>query len=128
MNKKYSVSPQELSRRLRQQKKELLANNPKKIIEPQYIQSVHGSTMQFGVLVHNWRTGWKWFSNVAFAGIVAVQTFYDTLPPELIATLPADAQSKITLCLAFLGLVGRFINQSKPKPLPPASDAFKEDA
>ncbi|HEM7784622.1 hypothetical protein [Acinetobacter baumannii] len=128
MNKKYSVSPQELSRRLRQQKKELLANNPKKIIEPQYIQSVHGATMQFGVLVHNWRTGWKWFSNVALAGIVAVQTFYDTLPPELIATLPADAQSKITLVLAVLGLVGRFINQSKPKPLPPASDAFKEEA
>ncbi|MGQ0979235.1 hypothetical protein ACT4V8_11890 [Acinetobacter baumannii] len=65
MNKKYSVSPQELSRRLRQQKKELLANNPKKIIEPQYIQGVHGSTMQFGVLVHNWRNGWKWFSNLA---------------------------------------------------------------
>ncbi|MGQ0979236.1 hypothetical protein ACT4V8_11895 [Acinetobacter baumannii] len=50
------------------------------------------------------------------------------MPPELIATLPADAQSKITLGLAILGLVGRFINQSKPKPLPPASDAFKEEA
>lgn len=84
--------------------------------------------MQFGVLVHNWRTGWKWFSNVAFAGIVAVQTFYDTLPPELIATLPADAQSKITLGLAVLGLIGRFINQTKPTPLPPASETIKEDA
>ena len=56
-------------------KKDLLNNKPTKIIEPQYVQGVHGSTMQFGVLVHNWRTGWKWFSNVAFAGIVAVQTF-----------------------------------------------------
>ncbi|EPW3855775.1 hypothetical protein [Acinetobacter baumannii] len=128
MNKKYSVSAQELSRRLRQQKKDLLNNKPTKIIEPQYVQGVHGSTMQFGVLVHNWRTGWKWFSNVAFAGIVAVQTFYDTLPPELIATLPADAQSKITLGLAVLGLIGRFINQTKPTPLPPASETIKEDA
>ncbi|CAM0595294.1 DUF7940 domain-containing protein [Acinetobacter baumannii] len=127
MNKKYSVSPQELSRRLRQQKKDLLNNKPTKIVEPQYIQGVHGSTMQFGVLVHNWQTGWKWFSNVAFAGIVAVQAFYETLPPELINALPPDTQSKITLGLAVLGLLGRFINQSKPKPLPSASDV-KEDA
>ncbi|MDH2630428.1 hypothetical protein QDR86_03925 [Acinetobacter baumannii] len=127
MNKKYSVSPQELSRRLRQQKKDLLNNKPTKIVEPQHIQGVHGSTMQFGVLVHNWQTGWKWFSNVAFAGIVAVQAFYETLPPELINALPPDTQSKITLGLAVLGLLGRFINQSKPKPLPSASDV-KEDA
>jgi len=122
MNKKYSVSPQELSRRLRQQKKELLANNPKKTIEPQYIQGVHGSTIQFGVLVHNWRNGWKWFSNLAFAGIVAIQTFYDTLPPELIESLPTDARSKITITLAVLGLIGRLINQTKPKPLPPVKE------
>ncbi|WP_119689334.1 hypothetical protein [Acinetobacter nosocomialis] len=106
------------------QKQNNLVNQNK----PFETQTVHGSTMQFGVLVHNWRKGWKWFSNVAFAGIVAVQTFYDTLPPELIATLPADAQSKITLGLAVLGLIGRFINQTKPKPLPPASETIKEDA
>ncbi|MEC5497012.1 hypothetical protein P9867_011160 [Acinetobacter baumannii] len=122
MNKKYSVSAQELSRRLRQQKKDLLNSKPTKIIEPQYVQGVHGSTMQFGVLVHNWRTGWKWFSNVAFAGIVAIQTFYDTLPPELIEVLPTDARSKITITLAILGLIGRFINQTKPKPLPPVKE------
>lgn len=102
--------------------------NPNKPVTPQNIQGVHGSTMQFGILVHNWRTGWKWFSNVAFAGIVAVQAFYDALPPELIAALPIDTQSKITLTLAVLGLAGRFINQSKPKPLPPASNELQEDA
>ena len=126
MNKKYSVSPKELSRRLRQQKKEILANNPNKIIEPQYFQGVQGSTLKLGFWVNNWQTGWKWFSNVAFAGIVAVQAFYDTLPPEVIMALPFDTQSKITLSLAVLGLLGRFINQSKPKPLPPASDEIKE--
>lgn len=109
-------------------KKQNAAANQGKQVGPQVIEGVHGSTMQFGILVHNWRTGWKWFSNVAFAGIVAVQAFYDTLPPELIATLPADTQSKITLILAVLGLAGRFINQSKPKPLPTASETFKEDA
>lgn len=122
MNKKYSVSAQELSRRLRQQKKDLLNNKPTKIIEPQYVQGVHGSTMQFGVLVHNWRNGWKWFSNLAFAGIVAIQTFYDTLPPELIEALPTDARSKITTTLAVLGLIGRLINQNRPKPLPPVKE------
>lgn len=96
--------------------------NQNKPAEAEHIQGVHGSTMQFGILVHNWRTGWKWFSNVAFAGIVAVQAFYDALPPELIAALPADTQSKITLTLAVLGLAGRFINQTKPKPLPPVEE------
>ncbi|MHA4952228.1 hypothetical protein FR838_18455 [Acinetobacter pittii] len=128
MSKKYAVSQQELQRRLNQQKKELLIKNPSKVVEPQYIQGIHGSTKQFGLFVHNWRTGWKWFSNVAFAGIVAVQTFYDTLPPEVIMALPTDTQSKITLGLAVLGLLGRFINQSKPTPLPSASDTVKESA
>ncbi|MEI1709135.1 hypothetical protein V8Q18_06255 [Acinetobacter baumannii] len=127
MSKKYYVSPKELQRRLNQQKRDLSANQPNKIVEPKFIQGIHGSSLKFGFWVHNWQTGWKWFSNVAFAGIVAVQAFYETLPPELINALPPDTQSKITLSLAVLGLLGRFINQSKPKPLPSASDV-KEDA
>lgn len=127
MSKKYNVSPKELQRRLSQQKRDLSANKPNKIVEPQYLEGLHGSKFKLGFWVHNWQTGWKWFSNVAFAGIVAVQAFYETLPPEVITALPPDTQSKITLGLAVLGLLGRFINQSKPKPLPPASDV-KEDA
>jgi len=127
MSKKYHVSPKELQRRLNQQKRDLSANKPNNIVEPKYFQAVHGSTLKLGFWVHNWQTGWKWFSNVAFAGIVAVQAFYETLPPEVIAALPPDTQSKITLGLAVLGLLGRFINQSKSKPLPPASDV-KGDA
>lgn len=118
MSKKYYISPKELQRRLSQQKKDLSINKPNKIIEPQDLQGIQGSVMQFGLLVHNWRTGWKWFSNVAFAGIVAVQAFYDTLPPEVIMALPTDTQSKITLGLAVLGILGRFVNQAKPVALP----------
>lgn len=76
-----------------------------------------------GILVSNKAKSWAWFSNIAFGLIVAVQAFFDTLPPELIATLPTDAQSKITMGLAILGVAGRFINQSrKPKPLPEVGD------
>ena len=54
--------------------------------------------------------------NVSVAGI----------PPEVLALVPEASQSKVTAALALLGFVGRFINQSKPKPLPPASDEIKE--
>ncbi len=125
MSKKYAVSRQELERRLSQQKKTLLVDNRIKPVESS-VRLTSSLNTKFGFWVHNWQTGWKWFSNVALAGIVAVQAFYDTLPPELVTALPADTQSKITLGLAVLGLLGRFINQSKPKPLPPASDTPKE--
>ena len=48
------------------------------------------------------------------------------IPPEVLALVPEASQSKVTAALALLGFVGRFINQSKPKPLPPASDEIKE--
>ena len=124
MNKKYSVSPKELSRRLRQQKKEILANNPSKIIEPQYFQGVQGSTLKLGFWVNNWQTGCKWLSTWAFAAIGYVSLY--GIPPEVLALVPEASQSKVTAALALLGFMGRFINQSKPKPLPPASDEIKE--
>lgn len=75
-----------------------------------------------GVVVSNWRNSWKWMSNIAFALIIAIQAFFDTLPPELIATLPHDAQSKITMALAVLGVIGRFINQSRQPKLKTEGD------
>ena len=121
MNKKYSVSPKELSRRLRQQKKEILANNPNKIIEPQYFQGVQGSTLKLGFWVNNWQTGWKWLSTWAFAAIGYVSLY--GIPPEVLALVPEASQSKVTAALALLGFVGRFINQSrvysKSSPTPP---------
>lgn len=76
-----------------------------------------------GLLVANKSKSWVWFSNIAFALIVAVQAFFDTLPPELISTLPSDAQSKITMALAILGVIGRFINQSRGVKAPLLEDA-----
>lgn len=91
-------------------------------IKASFVQAVPVTTTQ-GLLVANKSKSWAWFSNIAFGLIVAVQAFFDTLPPELIATLPTDAQSKITMGLAILGVAGRFINQSrKPKPLPEVGD------
>lgn len=75
-----------------------------------------------GIVVSNWRNSWKWMSNIAFALIIAIQAFFDTLPPELIATLPHDAQSKITMVLAVLGVIGRFINQSRQPKLKAEGD------
>lgn len=68
-----------------------------------------------GMIVSNWQNSWKWFSNIAFALIVAVQAFYDALPPEVLTALPADTQQTITAVLAILGILGRFINQSRNK-------------
>ncbi len=124
MSKKYHVSPQELQRRLNQQKRDLSANKPKKTIEPQYLQGVQGSVMQFGFWVHNWRHGWKWLSNYFFGAIAYIAFF--GLPPEVIALFPEDSQKTIMGVLAGLGIFFRFVNQNKPEPLPPASD--KEDA
>lgn len=102
----------------REQKHEQKIND----IKASFVQAVPATTTQ-GLLVANKSKSWAWFSNIAFGLIVAVQAFFDTLPPELIATLPTDAQSKITMGLAILGVAGRFINQSrKPKPLPEVGD------
>ena len=64
-----------------------------------------------GVLVSNWKQGWRWFSNLALGAIVAINTA--PLPAEVLAALPPDTQSKVTIGLAVLGIVGRFVNQAK---------------
>ena len=92
-------------------------------VKASFVQAVPATTTAQGLFVQNKTKSWVWFSNIAFALIVAVQAFFDTLPPELIATLPHDAQSKITMILAVLGVIGRFINQSrKPKLLTQAGE------
>ena len=94
-----------------------------KQIDPQELAEIRSMLIESmqptkpSLLVPNKSKSWAWFSNIAFALIVAVQAFFDTLPPELIATLPNDAQSKITIALAILGVIGRFINQSRSKPM-----------
>ncbi|KXZ66831.1 hypothetical protein [Acinetobacter venetianus] len=77
-------------------------------VSPVLVQTVHQ-----GWFVQNWRTGWKWFSNLALAAIVAVNT--SPIPPELLDVLPPETQQKVTIGLAIFGLLGRFINQSRKK-------------
>lgn len=96
---------------------------PQSVKTQRRIDTAVPATTKQGLFVQNKSKSWVWFSNIAFALIVAVQAFFDTLPPELIATLPHDAQSKITMILAVLGVIGRFINQSrKPKLLTQAGE------
>ncbi|WP_048764833.1 hypothetical protein [Acinetobacter sp. 243_ASPC] len=69
-----------------------------------------------GWLVRNWQTFWKWLSTWAFAAIGYV-SFYG-VPQEILVLVPEANQSTVTGVLALIGFIGRFINQSKPKPLP----------
>ncbi|MBP8005362.1 MAG: hypothetical protein KAZ18_00440 [Acinetobacter sp.] len=87
-------------------------NKPHEIV-PDYVSGLLEQTHNTGVVVKNWQQGWKWFSNLALAAIVAVNT--SPIPPELLNALPPDAQQKITIGLAVFGLLGRFINQSRKK-------------
>ena len=95
-------------------------------ITPDYIQGVLEEAQHTGLLVKNWHTAWKWVSTWAF-GLIAYVSVAG-IPPEVLALVPEASQSKVTAALALLGFVGRFINQSKPKSLPPVSDGIKEDA
>lgn len=66
-----------------------------------------------GMVVPNWKQGWKWFSNLALAAIVAINT--SPIPPEIIDALPPDARQQVTIGLAVVGILGCFINQSRKK-------------
>ncbi|MFV5413871.1 hypothetical protein [Acinetobacter baumannii] len=119
MSKKYAVSQQELQRRLNQQKKELLTKNPSKVIEPQYLQGIEVKLKKRWI-VENWRHGWKWLSNYVFGAIGYIAIF--GLPPEVIALLPADSQKEVIGILSGLGILARFLDQNRAKPLPPVDE------
>lgn len=69
------------------------------------------STNNTGFLVANWKDGWKWFSNLALTAIVAINTA--PIPLEVLEVLPPEAKQHVTIGLAVIGILGRFINQSK---------------
>ena len=87
-----------------------LAQKPKPIV------AELGLSMNTGFVVGNWRDSWKWISNWCF-GLIA---FFATtpIPPELLAILPENVRMHLIAWVAFCGLIGRYINQSKPLPLP----------
>lgn len=69
------------------------------------------------ILVTNWRTGWRWFSNWAFMLIIFIATA--PIPPEILAILPAEKREYLMAMVAVAGLILRFINQTKPEPVKP---------
>lgn len=69
------------------------------------------------MIVQNWKTGWRWFSNWAFMLIIFIATV--PIPPEILSILPDEKRNLLTAVVAFFGLILRFINQSKPEPPKP---------
>ncbi|MCE6219799.1 hypothetical protein KR655_20260 [Acinetobacter baumannii] len=76
-------------------------------------------------IVENWRSGWLWLSNWIL--LVIAWVGYNGVPPEIIALIPEANRENVIPFLSALGVVFRFIDQNRKKPLPPASDTFKED-
>jgi len=64
-----------------------------------------------GLVVHNWRDGWKWLSNWCFALIAFFAI--TPIPTELLAVLPDNVRTYVIAWVAFCGMVGRSINQSR---------------
>ncbi|OTG68293.1 hypothetical protein B9T25_06320 [Acinetobacter sp. ANC 4470] len=77
-------------------------------------QFVTGELLLFvskSLVVHNWKDSWKWISNWAFG---LVMFFAVTpIPPELLAVLPEQFRFYVIAWIAFCGMVGRYLNQSK---------------
>lgn len=91
--------------------------------KPIPIQATLASTIDEGFLVRNWRDSKKWISNWCF-GLIAFLAV-TPIPPEVLAVLPENVRYYLIAFTAFCGFVGRYINQTKPVPLPPihAGDA-----
>lgn len=62
-------------------------------------------------IVENWKEGWKWLSNWAFALVLFLAT--TPLPPELVMLLPEKNQTHLIAIVAAAGMILRFISQSK---------------
>ena len=86
-------------------------------MQPEPIMTEIGSTLHTGLMVSNWRDGWKWISNWCFGLIVFFAT--TPIPPELLLVLPENVRMHLIAWVAFCGLVGRYLNQSKGAPLWP---------
>ena len=90
-----------------------MLKKPASAIAPDYVVGVLDETIHTSFVVNDWRKGWKWFSNLALAAIVAINTA--PIPPELLDSLSPDARQQVTIGLAVVGILGRFINQSRKK-------------
>ena len=90
--------------------------NALEVLHPYVTGTLEETKPHTGWIVNDWHKCLKWISTWAFAAIGYVSVA--GIPPELFALIPAASQGKVTAVLAMLGFLGRFINQSKTKPLP----------
>lgn len=81
-----------------------------KTVRQEYVMGI-ANTVNDGFLVHNWRTGWKWLSNMFFTLIAFFAV--TPIPDSVLAVLPDDIRMHVIAWCAICGLVSRFINQSK---------------
>lgn len=102
------ISKAELQRRLAQQRRDLAA---KRALPPQPITATLESFQHNTFWVFNWRAGWKWISTWMLALIVFINTV--PVPPDVIAALPPHWQHGVSVVLAIIGFIGRFINQHR---------------
>lgn len=62
-------------------------------------------------LIPEWRSAWRMFSVQVLVLIGALTAFWQELPPEIVALLPAEIRHWVITGLALAGLVGRLIDQ-----------------
>lgn len=74
-------------------------------------------------LIDNWKSAPRMLVVQTLAIIAAVQTIWVSLPPELLAKLPANLVHYVTTGLAVIGIVVRVLKQNG---LIPADDQPKE--
>lgn len=131
MPRKYSNSEKKVIRNEREKAVQAALVDQENALRDNYIE--HGKRLALasvmpasveaphsGLFVHNWRDGWRWFSNLALTAIVAVNAV--PIPPEVINALPPHTQASVTIGLAVVGVLGRFINQARNKALPPITN------
>lgn len=65
-------------------------------------------------LLDDWKQGWRWFSVQAMILAAALQGVWCTLDASQKAALE-PYQTKITMAILILGVIGRLVRQEPPK-------------
>lgn len=88
-----------------------------RLLSPQYVLGSLEVQQYSGWIVQNWRKGWLWLSNWIF--ILIGWIAYNGIPPELLVFIPEASRANVIPILSALGVICRFIDQNRNKPLPP---------
>ncbi len=71
--------------------------------------------MKLPRLIDNWRETLRAYSTWALGAVVAIPAIWLQVPEELKALIPAQGMAKITVLVAVVGLIGRFVDQGIKK-------------